>query len=174
MWEEIALMFSTMQWYIYVPLILGVALMVIECFVPGFGVFGISGLVAIVGAIIAQGILYQSIAQIMFLISLALLAIIILFLLFLRSAKYGLIGRTPFVERRTAVPIDNSCLSKNELSSLIGQRGLTVGPLRPVGKFMINRNVYEGITKGEHLDKDTIVKVISVEGNKIVVEKEEV
>src|SRR5574344_1934939 len=124
MWEEIVLMFSTMQWYIYVPLILGVILLVIECFVPGFGFFGISGFACIIGAIVAQGVLYKSVVQILFLISRTILA----FLIILRSARFGIIGKTPFVQNKTAIPVDYD--KKNELKWLIGQRGVVVTPLR--------------------------------------------
>lgn len=174
MWEEIVLMFNTMQWYIYIPLILGVILMVIECFVPGFGIFGISGIITIVGAIVAQGILFQSVAQVLFLISLALMAIILIFLIFLRSARFGLVGKTPFIQNRTAIPTDYDSLNKNELKVLIGQRGVTVSTLRPVGKFVVNKVIYDGISEGQHIDKDVIVKVVAVEGNKIIIEKVEV
>lgn len=174
MWEEIVFMFNTMQWYIYVPLIIGVILMVIECFVPGFGIFGIGGLASIIGAIVAQGILYKSITQVLFLISLAILAILLIFLIFLRSARFGLIGKTPLVQNKTALPVDYDNKNKNELKFLIGQRGVTITPLRPSGKFMIDKKVYEGITAGELIDINEIIKIVDFEGNKIKVEKVEV
>lgn len=174
MWEEIILMFNTMQWYIYVPLILGVILMVIECYVPGFGIFGIGGLSCIIGAIVAQGILYKSAAQILFLISLAILAILLIFLIFLRSARFGIIGKTPLVQNKTAIPVDYNNKNKNELKFLLGQRGVAITPLRPSGKFMIDKTVYEGITAGEPIDINEIIKVVDVEGNKIKIEKVEV
>lgn len=174
MWEEIVIMFNTMQWYIYVPLILGIVFMVIECFVPGFGIFGICGLGSLIGAIVAQGILYKSVAQVLFLISICILAILLLFLIFIRSAKYGLIGKTPLIQNKTAIPADYSDKDKNELKKLIGMRGVAITPLRPGGKFLINDRVYQGITAGEPIDKDDIVKVVDVEGIKIKVEKVEV
>jgi membrane-bound serine protease (ClpP class) len=159
MWEEIVLMFNTMQWYIYVP---------------GFGVFGISGFASIIGAIVAQGVLYQSIAQVLFLISITILAVLLIFLIFLRSARFGIIGKSPFVQNKTAVPVDYDSKNKNELKWLIGQRGVVITPLRPSGKFMVDDKVFEGITAGEPIDKDEIIKVVDVEGTKIKVEKVEV
>jgi membrane-bound serine protease (ClpP class) len=163
-----------MQWYIYVPLIIGVILMVIECFVPGFGIFGIGGLASIIGAITAQGILYKSVAQILFLISLAILAVLLIFLIFLRSARFGLIGKTPLIQNKTALPVDYDSKNKNELKFLIGQRGVTITELRPVGRFMIDNKVYEGITSGEPIEINEIIKVVDIEGNKIKVKKVEV
>lgn len=169
MWGEIILMFNTMQWYIYVPLIVGVILLIVESYVPGFGIFGISGFTCIIGAIVAQGILYQSAAQVLFLISLSMVAVLLVFFLFLRSAQYGILSKTPLIEKRT-----NIVEEKSELNKLVGQRGVTITPLRPSGKFMINDKIYEGITAGEPVEKDDIIKVVEVEGNKIKVEKVEV
>ncbi len=174
MWEEIVLMFNTMQWYIYVPLIIGVVLLVIDVLLSGFGVFGISGFASIIGAIVAQGVLYQSIAQVLFLISITILAVLLIFLIFLRSARFGIIGKSPFVQNKTAVPVDYDSKNKNELKWLIGQRGVVITPLRPSGKFMVDDKVFEGITAGEPIDKDEIIKVVDVEGTKIKVEKVEV
>jgi membrane-bound ClpP family serine protease len=64
--------------------------------------------------------------------------------------------------------------NKNELKKLIGQRGIATTEFKPCGKFMIDNNVYEGITGGSQIDKDAIIKITNVEGSKIIVEKEEV
>ena len=57
---------------------------------------------------------------------------------------------------------------------MVGQRGVAVTPFTPSGKFMIDDKIYEGMTRGEPLDKNDVVKVSDVEGNKIVIEKVEV
>ncbi len=174
MGQEIAEIFTSMPWYIILPLCVGVILLFIECFVPGFGFFGISGLMCLVGGIVANGIITKSIVQTLFLISLFIVVIFILFLIFIRSAKYGLISKTPFVEKHTAVPRDYADKNKNKLKDLIGQRGIAITPFTPSGKFMIDDQIYDGITRGEALDKDCVIKVIDVEGNKIEIEKVEV
>jgi len=174
MWQEIVQMFATMQWYIYVPLIVGILLLVAECFIPGFGVAGVSGLVCLVGAIVAQGVLYGSVAQILFLSSVCIIMVLLLFIIFIRSARFGLVSKTPFIQHKTAVPIDYDDKNKNELKGLVGQCGVAITPKRPTGKFMIDDKVYEGITAGEPIDKNDVVKVVDVEGIKIKIEKVEV
>lgn len=172
MWEEIVQAFTSMQWYIILPLCLGVVLLVIECFVPGFGFFGISGIVCLVGAIIANAVLTKSVAHTLFLIALLFVFIFLLFLIFIRSARFGLISKTPFVEKKTAVPKD--FVEKDETKKLIGQRGVATTPFTPSGRFMIDDKVYEATTRGEPLERNDVVKVSEVEGNKIIVEKVEV
>lgn len=174
MWEEIVLMFHTMQWYIYIPLILGIVLMVFECIIPGFGILGISGLASIAGAIIAQGVLYKSPVQVLFLISICIISILLLFLIFIRSARFGIIKKTPFIQNKTALPEDYDDKKKNELSKLLGMRGVAITSMKPSGKFMIDDRVYQGVTAGEPIEKDDVVKVVDVEGSKIRVKKVEV
>lgn len=173
MGQEIVDVFTSMPWYIILPLCIGVILIFIECFVPGFGFFGISGLTCLVGGIIANGIITKSIVQTLFLIALFTVVLFIIFLIFVRSAKYGLLSKTPLVETHTAVPKDYADKNKNKLNNLIGQRGVTITPFTPSGKFEIDNKIYDGITQGEALDKNCVIKVIDVEGNKIEIEKVE-
>ncbi len=174
MWQEIVDAFASMQWYIILPLCLGVVLLIAECFFLDFGILGISGLVLIAGGIIANAILVGSIAQTIFLVVLFVVIILILFLLFVRSAKYGILSKTPFIEKETAVPVDFADKDKNILAKLIGQRGVAITDFTPSGKFIIDDKTYDGITRGEALEKNDIIKVIDVDGNRIIIEKVEV
>lgn len=172
MWESIAEVFTTMQWYIILPLCLSIVLLLIECFVPGFGFFGISSLVCAAGGIIAHGILNVGVRALL-LVLLFIIILSVFFLIFIRSARFGLISKTPLVENKTAVAKDYADKNTNDLKGLIGQRGVTTTPLRPSGKFMIDNNIYEGTTGGKMLEKGTIIKILDVEGVKIKVEKVE-
>ncbi len=52
---------------------------------------------------------------------------------------------------------------------LLNQQGLTVTSLRPAGIVEINGKRYDVVSEGGFLDKDVPVKVVYVEGNRIVV-----
>ena len=173
MWAEFTQIFTSMQWYVIVLLCVGVLFMFIELFVPGFGFFGISGLGSIAAGIVTHAVLTKSIIQVIGLMLIFSLVLIIIFLLFVRSARFGLLGKTPLVEKKTAVAVDYD--KKSEFNNLIGKVGVAITPLRPSGKFMIEEKVYDGIAQsGELIEIDEYVKVINVEGNKIIVEKTEV
>ena len=58
-----------------------------------------------------------------------------------------------------------------EYEKLLGQSGEAQTILRPSGKVMINGKKYDVVTQGEILEAGTPVKVIEVEGNRIVVEQ---
>lgn len=172
MWEELALLFTSMQWYVILMLCLGVFFVVIECFTPDFGVSGIIGLSSIAGGIITHAILTKSVVQVIGLILIFSMVLIILFLIFVRSARFGLLGKTPFVEKKTAVPTDYADKRKNPFINLIGKTGLAITPLRPSGKFVLDEKVYEGISiDADLIEKGSQVKVVDVEGIKIIVER---
>ena len=63
-----------------------------------------------------------------------------------------------------------SSLSK-EYEELLGLDGLTITDLRPVGTIRINGKDYSALSNAEWIKKDTKVKVIEVDGTKILVKR---
>lgn len=53
-WEEVALVFSDIGWVPAICLILGMILIIVEIFQPGFGFFGITGGILVVVGIIVR------------------------------------------------------------------------------------------------------------------------
>ena len=53
------LLFANMQWYVVVCLILGLVLLFIEIFQPGFGFFGISGFILLGLSLILRAVFRQ-------------------------------------------------------------------------------------------------------------------
>ena len=173
MWAELTQIFTSMQWYVIVLLCIGVLFVFIECFVPGFGFFGISGLSSIAAGIITHAVLTKSIIQVVGLMLIFSLVLIVLFLLFIRSAKYGLLGKTPFVENKTAVPVDYD--KKSDFKDLVGKVGVATTTFNPSGKFVIDEQIFDGVIQsGELVEDGEYVKVIAVEGNHIFLKKTEV
>ena len=173
-WEELGLLFTSMQWYVILMLCLGVVFVLIECITPDFGISGMVGLASIAAGIITHAVLTKSVIQVIGLILIFAMVLIIVFLIFVRSARFGLLGKTPFVEKKTAVPTDYSNKNNNPFISLIEQTGVAVTPLRPSGKILVNGKVYEGISIDANLiEKGSSVKIVDVEGIKIMVEKVE-
>ena len=57
------------------------------------------------------------------------------------------------------------------LQDLTGTTGTTLSSLRPGGFALINEKRIDVITQGEMIDKDETVRVVKVEGNRVIVEK---
>jgi membrane-bound ClpP family serine protease len=62
--------------------------------------------------------------------------------------------------------------SMNETyEQLVSQEGITLNDLRPVGTIRINNKDYSAISNGQWIEKNTDIKVVQVDGTKILVEK---
>jgi len=59
----------------------------------------------------------------------------------------------------------------DELKKLIGKIGVTQSELNPEGTIQIDGEVYEVRTEGEQVDEGRGVKVVRVQGKKIIVRR---
>lgn len=58
-----------------------------------------------------------------------------------------------------------------EYEKLLEKPGITLSDMRPVGTIRINNKNYSAISNGEWIPKDSDIKVVHVDGTKILVEK---
>jgi membrane-bound serine protease (ClpP class) len=62
-------------------------------------------------------------------------------------------------------------VSNRNRTELIGREGVTITTLRPSGTVLIDEEYVDVVTEGSYLAKDEKVKVVKVEGSRIVVRK---
>ena len=170
-WSEFGNLFAQMHWAVIVLLSLGVIFCLIEAIVPGFGIFGILGIMCEMGAVVIHAIVSGSAIQVFFLILLVLLVTGLLFLLFIHSAKYGFLAKTAIVENKPAIPTDYKEKTEKELLPLVGKEGLALTECKPVGKIRIGENTYEAQAKGLLIKKGEVVKVVAIEDARIMIDK---
>lgn len=170
-WAEFTGLFSNMHVAVTLLLALGIILCIVESVVPGFGIFGIMGILCEVAGIITHAVISGSVAQVFLLIVILLLITSLLFLLFIRSAKYGLLAKSAIVENKPSIPNDYKLKAENELKPLIGQEGLTLTECRPVGKIRIGQNTYEAQSKSSIIEKGNVIKVVAIEDARIIIDK---
>ena len=89
----------------------------------------------------------------------------------IKSAKSGKLSRSPLILSETAIPADLSeIISDNKF--LIGGVGIALTFLRPVGKAKFGGEIYEVTSENaDVIEKDEEIKVVSVEGQRIIVSK---
>ncbi len=144
-------------------LIAGVALLVVETFVPGFGLPGISGIVLLVAGVVLTWNTYGMAAGLsVSLIALALAGIAIS--LSIKSAAHGKISQSALILKDELPGAENE-----ELAALLDQEGVTTSVLSPVGTAEINGVRLEVISECAYLGKDVKVKVHRIDGNHIIV-----
>ena len=151
-WVEVALFFAGM-------LLLGIELMV-----PGFGIFGVSGILCISASIFfVLGGDAQAVKWMAFSVGLSLL----LFLLLLRYLpKSNLWGR--FVLKNVEGRQEGFRSGRDHRES-IGRIGVVVTKLRPAGVIAIDEVKYDVVSEAEFIEQGTPVQVVGVEGVRIVV-----
>lgn len=147
--------------------LLGLVLLAIEIFViPGFGITGILGIVGIAaGIFMSFGI--SNISQATFVIFISLIADIILIIILARF-----IFKSGIFQNKIALDTDTAGYhSSVSYDDLLGLEGITDTFFRPSGNIIINDKKYDAITEGEFINKGAKIKVILVEGNKIVIKE---
>ena len=171
---QFGLLFANMQWFVIVCLILGVACLVVEGIQPGFGVFGISGIVLLVAGIVLRAVFHQPednvLMQVFQFLLLDIIIIAIGLLLIFLAHKLGWLKKTPFFLSGTAVDEKFSDGTKN-YSFLIEKEGVAATVLRPSGKAEIEGKLYDVESADFLIEKGEQITVTAVEGGVIKVKK---
>ncbi|MDQ0416250.1 membrane-bound serine protease (ClpP class) [Croceifilum oryzae] len=154
------------NWLIVGAFVVGFVLLFIEIFIPGFGLFGALGVVGIFYAIIMAA---PSMVEGMVALGLGLIitftALWILYRFFGLRSKWGNLVLTSTQDRKTGFN------ASKDRSHLIGQRGVTVTPLRTSGWVLFEHGREDVVSDGEMIPNSTVVEVTLVEGNRVVVSR---
>ncbi|MBC7194578.1 MAG: nodulation protein NfeD [Caldisericia bacterium] len=154
--------------WLYIGLfILGVVLLLIEIFlIPGFGLTGIAGIILIfVSIFFTLGGGTRALYSIGIVAAILLILFIILLFLFPKLPIWSKLGLKERLET------EKGYTAYTKLEELIGKEGVVLTTLRPSGTIEIDGKRYDAISLGEFIEKNSKVKVIKIEGGKIIVEK---
>ena len=61
--------------------------------------------------------------------------------------------------------------SKKYSDNLIGKKGISFTVLRPSGKVVIDKEIYDASSSGEYIEKNSKIKIIGNEGSSLKVKK---
>lgn len=145
-------------------LVIGLGLMVMEFFIPG-GVVGILGIVAVLGSILLAGGDLQTTA----------IAVLIAMI----AATSGMVILVKFFGKRLqlfkrVILTDSTDTKSGYVSTvnrpeLIGQMAITATELRPSGTIILGDERIDAVSEGRYIGRNLEVKIIKVEGSRIVV-----
>jgi len=150
----------TIEWTIAVLFLIGIVLLVGELLLPTHGVVGVLGLIAIVGgigyafrldALLGTGLLTGTV-----------LASPLAFALAMKIYPHTPIGR------RMILTVEESH-ARELVRVSIGDVGRALSDLRPAGQCQFPTGEYEVHSDGPMVDANAAVKVVNVEGGRIVV-----
>ena len=146
--------------------IVGYCLVVVEMYVPGFGLRGISGLICLI-----VGIFFLSGGSVLtgLIVTLIVVALLCVALsISMRSAARGRLAKSRFVLKETSTSPDDQ---DNALSYYVGKTGTARTILRPAGVAEFEGVRLNVLTDGDFIDENAKIVVERVEGNRIFVRK---
>lgn len=154
--------------------IAGIILIAVEIFViPGFGLPGIAGIILVFASIFLSllggdpFINFETISVAIIQLTIALIAALVLvFLLAKFLPKTSAFSRLVLAESEKA---DQGFVSYPSETSLLGKTGKALTVLRPAGIAEIEGKKYDVIADNEYIEPGKLIKVIRVEGIKVVV-----
>jgi len=158
---------NTLVWVVAL-LVLGLAVMVLEVFVPSGGILGFVSILALISAV-ATAFLEQGTAA-----GMAALAVVVLAVPAVLSVAFRWFPETP-LGRRVLPPAPEAAdvlpdpERRRHLRDLIGHTGRTGSELLPWGNVEISGEIIEAMSEGGPLEAGAVIEVVGVQGTAVVV-----
>jgi membrane-bound serine protease (ClpP class) len=158
--------------------VVGIILLAIELFViPGFGIFGITGIVFIVGGLVLSMVPNQNFnfdfvpdSQLFAaLLTVILASIASVGLVFWLTPKINEWGAFRHITLPNTQERSQGYTASFYSESLLGKTGIVHSRLRPSGKVEIDGEIYDAYSRGEFIDQGENIIVISTEGTSLKV-----
>ncbi|MCR8845799.1 S49 family peptidase [Paenibacillus sp. SC116] len=148
----------------FVLFILGLVLLVLELFVPSFGILGILGSASLITSVVRAA--YDT-SDALLSLGIAFIAATVVVVIIARIFKHrGVWNRFILREQLTT---EDGFVSARNASELIGEIGVALTTLRPSGTASFNERKVDVVTDGGFISAGKRVKVIHVEGVRVVV-----
>ncbi|RXT14830.1 nodulation protein NfeD [Ammoniphilus sp. CFH 90114] len=152
------------DWLHIVLFIVGIILLLIEVVVPGFGIFGGLGILSILGGIVmaAYDPMFGS-------FSLGIAFIVTIVISFIVIKYFGHRGVWNKFILREQQKNEQGYIAPKDWKQFLNKEGVAVTTLRPSGTAEINGEIIDVVSEGGFIEKGKTIKVIRVEGTRVVV-----
>ena len=152
---------------ILICFVVGIGLLVLEAFMPGFGLPGISGIVLEIVAIVITWCNHGPMAALgMTLVILSIIAIAIS--VSLRSAAKGKLSKSKII-LHDAETDAAGYRATEDMEVFLGREGVTTTVLRPTGIAEFDGVRLNVVSEGDFVQSGTPVQIIRVDGGRILV-----
>ncbi|MNN58499.1 hypothetical protein D3C81_1735480 [compost metagenome] len=148
--------------------VIGIILLVIEIFVPGFGIWAIIGIICLMSGVIMAA--YDSSAAALSLGIGFILAMVLAGFVIYAFRKRGIWNK--FI-LKDELKTELGYVSQPVKEYLLGKTGKAMTSLRPAGTAVFDGERVDVVTAGEFIQQGQLVKVVLVEGGRIVVSGKE-
>lgn len=156
-------------WEVVILFVAGFLLLLLEVFViPGFGVAGLAG----VGALLASIFLsFGSVRDAAFAIAFAFILTVLVIALAVKYLNKTRLWRGIILDVREETA--DGYVSGPGRQGYLGRVGRTLTVLRPAGVVQFGDDKLDAVSEGEYIPANSIVRVVKVEGSKLIVRAEE-
>ena len=153
--------------------LVGLVLLMVEAFlIPGFGVAGVAGIGVILWGLymlllpdvpVSEEVYYSALTGLTIGLIGGFIALILLFKMVTKT-KFWTKLTSPGVESQ-----EEGYSTSIGLEDMVGKIGIATSDLRPSGWALLEDRKIFVVTEGEFVDKDQSIKILSVDGNRVVV-----
>ena len=160
--------------------VIGIILLAVEFFIlPGFGVFGVAGIVLTLGGLVLGMLPNQAFdfelvpSSQLFgaLLTVILSALVAVGMVFWLTPKVNEWGAFKHLTLASTQESSQGYTSRIYAESLLGKTGKVHSRLRPSGRVEIDGEIYDAYSRGEFLEQGEAIEVISTEGTSLRVKK---
>ena len=148
-----------------IAFVVGSGLIVLEAFIPGFGVAGISGVVLEIVALRCCWLLHGTVPTLLALAGVLLLIGLAVFISY-RSAMNGRLSKSHLVLNET-----ETAAAEEKPDHWIGMKGVAVTSLRPAGQIEVEGTRLNAASAGDFVEKGAAVLVTGTEGDHYVIRR---
>ena len=145
--------------------VFGTGLVLLEAFMPGFGIAGIGGIILEITAIILTNTYFGMTWSLVATFALLVFAGTAIFFSY-RSAMNGRLSKSPLVLKNT----ENASAPSADGQDWLNRKGTALTVLRPAGFIEIDGTRLSASTNGEFLANGTAVKVTGTKGTQLLVQ----
>lgn len=148
-------------------LAVGLVLMLIEMFTPGFGISGLAGLIALLAAIVLSG---NTFAERLWMTVIILAMLGLMLLIFMHSATKGKLSRSQII-LNDSIDAEARYISPDDLEYYVGREGRAMTILRPSGIADFDGVRLDVITEGDFIPAGSHIRVNRIDRLNLVVEQ---
>ena len=158
---------GTGTWVTFLLFLAGIFLLILEIFIPDFGLIGITGVVLLgLGYLSNQNDLWGSLLD----LGLAIVIAVVTAYILLKKGYTFLPGKSSLI-LGTALEKNRGYSTAKDYSLFLGKTGTASTTLRPSGKADIDGQTLDVVSDGAIIREGSRVQVIHVEGIKIIVKE---
>ena len=147
-----------------VVLIIGIVLIGVEFFLPGFGVPGVSGIICTVTGIFLTGRDMSERIMVGVIVIVIIAIVLVVSIIVFNSKKI----KSP-IKLETDLQGKNLFIEEKDMEYLLGKKGVAITDLRPSGKGEFDGVKLDVITTG-YIKKGTALTITAIKNNKIFVD----